>query len=72
VEVEGADLVVGVGEVREVADDLAGDEPALQHLVTCGERDRIEPLEIRLGVGAGLDGQQTAVDRLVELARLHA
>jgi hypothetical protein len=66
--VERADLVVGVGEVREVADHLTGDEPALQHLVPCRERDRVQALEVGLRVGAGLDREQAAVHRLVELA----
>lgn len=60
-EVQRADGVPGVDEVAEVADDLAGVEPPLEHLGPRAQRQRVQPGVGVVGVGDGLDGEQGAV-----------
>ena len=67
VEVEGADLVARVDQVGEVADDLAGVEPALEHLRPRAQRERVEPGELGALVAALLDLQQRGVGGPVDV-----
>ena len=67
VEVEGADLVARVDQVGEVADDLAGVQPALEHLGPGAERERVEPGELGTLVAALLDLQQGGVGGPVDV-----
>ena len=67
VEVEGADLVAGVDQVGEVADDLARVQAALEHLGPRAQRERVEAGELGTLVAALLDLQQRGVGGPVDI-----